>query len=82
VTLALLSPESPDPEHRKPAPRPERLEWLRLKAEADREAKAKRLVKAAKRKPLSACKPSIRAYREAQHALADLHRNRRRWEEA
>lgn len=65
-------------------PSPARLEWLQIKVDAEREAREKaraaRVAAAAKRKPLSACQPSTRIWRETQRALAEIHRNRRRWE--
>ncbi len=82
MTLVLLSPESPEPDHRSRAPSPERLEWLRLKAAADREARAKRLAQVAKRKPMASCTPNWRNDKETRQALGDLRRNQRRWDDA
>jgi hypothetical protein len=82
MTRLLLSPESPEPDDGPRIPDSARSQWLRLKASADREARIKRLEQVARRKPLSACTPCTRACYEAMRDLAELRRNRRRWEDA
>jgi hypothetical protein len=71
----------------KPArPSPARLEWLQIKAEVEREAKEKaraaRLAASAEQRTTSDGRPATRIWRETRQALAEIGRNRRRWENA
>ncbi len=65
-------------------PSPARLEWLQLKAEAEREAKeasrAAPLAAAAEQTSQPDHRSGTRIWRETRRALAEIRRNRRRWE--
>lgn len=58
-----------------------RAEWLRVKKEADAEARAFRKRMRAKRKPLAECAPLFQATKEMQIGLAEIKRNAKRAEE-
>ena len=77
--MVAIACASPDPGGRPPSP--ERLEWLKIKAEVEREARAARRANRAKRRPLKACSSRCRDFREPQRALFEHWRNKRRWEE-
>lgn len=83
--MVTIAESAPPPEPRRRKLSPERREWLRLKRAVAQEAKAAeraaRKEARAKRKPLAQCTEQTRIWRESQLALAELHRNRRRWEE-
>jgi hypothetical protein len=77
--MVAIASAVPDPRSRQPSTA--RLEWLKVKAEVAQEARAARQKALARRKPLKACTEETRNFRETQQALAEHHRNRRRWEE-
>ncbi|MBI5939839.1 MAG: hypothetical protein HY859_05370 [Caulobacterales bacterium] len=79
VAIACASPHSGG----RP-PSPERLEWLKIKAEVERETRAARRAArqaAASKPPPKDRSPSCRARQEARLALYEHWRNKRRWEE-
>lgn len=57
-----------------------RSEWLRIKKEAEAEARACRKRMRAKRKPLAECAPMFQATKEMQIGLAEIKRNNKRAE--
>jgi hypothetical protein len=73
---------------------PRRAEWLAEKEQAEKDAKARRKADRAsdytydrmgnriKRKRLKDCKPLFQASIEARNGMAELNRNRKRWDGA
>ena len=81
--MVAIACASPDPGSRPLSP--ERLEWLKIKAEVEREARAARRaarqLAASKPSPPKDRSPISCARREARIALNEHWRNKRRWEE-
>lgn len=80
--MVAIACAASDPGGRQPSP--ERLEWLKIKAEVERETRAARRAarqSAASKPPPKDRSPNCLARREARRALFEHWRNRRRWEE-